>query len=427
MSAERVIEAPPNGSHYQTPDQDTRRATISEVMEDLEQRYDKSGQPVGPARTLLNLDVIIKRDMWYRSRLRRNGLSESVEWEGTLLRDEDITRVRLCVARDYGLQYSMEDMHAVLAQTAWEMTYHPVVRYLQGVLWDEEPRIDRFLIDYLGVADSPLVRAISRRWFVSCVARAFGKGEKPVKVDTVLILAGKQGAKKSTAFRALASSPWFSDTALDLRSKDAYQAIRGVWIYELAELAATRPRDAETVKAFLSAPTDKFRPPYGRTVISSHRQCVFVGTTNEASFLRDATGARRFWPVSVGEIDVDAIRRDRDLLWAEAMEAYRAGEAWWLTAEEDERLRESQEQYQHEDPWEVAVSEWLTKIENVKAARKGVRIGEMLTHCLQMDKDRQGKHDEMRMGGVLQSLGWEKCRDRRDGRRVVVWRLPESE
>jgi len=259
------------------------------------------------------------------------------------------------------------------------------------------------------------------------VARAFGKGEKPVKVDTVLILAGKQGAKKSTAFRALASSPWFSDTALDLRSKDAYQAIRGVWIYELAELAATRPRDAETVKAFLSAPTDKFRPPYGRTVISSHRQCVFVGTTNEASFLRDATGARRFWPVSVGEIDVDAIRRDRDLLWAEAMEAYRAGEAWWLTAEEDERLRESQEQYQHEDPWEVAVSEWLTKIENVKAARKGVRIGKQLTHCLQMDKDRQGKQDEMRMGGVLQSLGWEKCRDRRDGRRVVVWRLPESE
>jgi len=425
-TARQVLEAP-TSDVWRDPKPGERQETIVEVMATLDMKRDRNGNPVGPKRSLLNLDRIVKRDSWYRSRLRRNGLSESVEWQGRRMRDEDVTRIRLCIARDYDLQFSVEDTHAVLTETAWALTYHPVVRYLKGLLWDEEPRIDTFLSAYLGVEDSPLNRAVSRRWFISAVARAFGKGEAPVKVDTVLILAGPQGARKSTCFRALASGPWFSDTALDLRSKDAYQAIRGVWIYELAELAATRPRDAETVKAFLSAPTDRYRPPYGRSIIESHRQCVFVGTTNEASFLRDVTGARRFWPVTVGAIDIPGIIRDRDLLWAEAVEAYRAGEEWWLTREEDETLRDAHSKYQHEDPWEVIVDEWLAKPENVAHARNGMRIGEMLTHCIQIDGGKQGKHDEMRMGGVLQAMGWQKFRSRRGSRRLILWRLPDDE
>jgi len=424
--ASQVLEAPP-AARQRAPTVEERRQTIRDVSALLDQRHDREGNPTGPRRTLLNLDRIVKRDAWFRRRLAYNGLSEVVEWEGARMRDEDVTRIRLAIARDYGVEYGAESTQQVLTETARQLTYHPVVRYRRGLLWDEEPRIDRFLVDYLGVEDNPLHRAMSRRWFVSCCARAFGKGEKPVKVDTVLILAGPQGARKSTAFRVLAGDDWFSDTALDIRTKDAYQAIRGVWIYELAELAATRPRDAETVKAFLSAPTDRYRPPYGRSIIESHRQCVFVGTTNEASFLRDVTGARRFWPVTVGAIDIPGIIRDRDLLWAEAVEAYRAGEEWWLTREEDETLRDAHSKYQHEDPWEVIVDEWLAKPENVAHARNGMRIGEMLTHCIQIDGGKQGKHDEMRMGGVLQAMGWQKFRSRRGSRRLILWRLPDDE
>jgi predicted P-loop ATPase len=315
-------------------------------------------------------------------------------------------------------------MNAVLKQTAKQRTYHPVVRYLNRIRWDGEERIDRYLVDYLGATDTPLHRAMSRRWFVGCVARAMGKGQRPVKVDTVLILAGPQGARKSTSFRKLAGDDWFSDTALDIRNKDSFQTIRGVWIYELAELAATRPRDAETVKAFLSAETDRYRPPYARNPVNSHRQVVFVGTTNEASFLSDPTGARRFHPVTVGKIDLEAIERDRSMLWAEAVAAWKAGERWWLTPEEDADLRDAQEQFRNEDPWQAAIEQWMEDSPHRERAKKGLRIADVLVDVLEMDTDKHGKHHEMRLGGVLQSMKWTKRRTMRHGTRVMLWFPP---
>jgi len=415
-------EAPP-AAVRRDPDLDERAQQIADVTRQLAQKFGRRGEPLGPTRTLRNLDTVIKRDPFFRRRLAFNGLSEAVEWDGRRMRDEDITWIRLAIARTYGVEFGLEATHAVILETARQLTYHPVARYLKRLLWDREPRIDMFLTTHLGVEDTPLTRTISRRWFVSCVARAMGKGQTPVKVDTVLILAGPQGAKKSTAFRVLASDPWFSDTPLDLKhgAREAYQSIRGIWLYELAELASTRPRDAETVKAFLSAPTDRYRPPYGRTVVESHRQCIFVGTTNEAQFLSDSTGARRFLPVSVGKIDIDQIQEDRSQLWAEAVAAHADGEPWWLNAAEDEQLAEAQEQYAHVDPWVVVIDRWLVSPENQEQARRGVQAGEVLTQAIGMDADRQRKGDEMRLGAVLQSMGWAKKRTRRGDRVLRLW------
>jgi len=415
-------EAPP-ADVQREPTRDERAEQIAEVTRQLDQRFSRQGEPLGPTRTLTNLDRIVKRDPWFRRRLAFNGLTEAVEWEGRRMRDEDVTRIRLAIAHTYGVEFGIESTHAVILETARQLTYHPIVRYLKRLMWDREPRIDRFLTDYLGVEDTPLHRAISRRWFVACVARAMGKGEAPVKVDFVLILVGPQGARKSTAFRVLASAPWFSDTALDLRhgAREAFQNLRGIWLYELAELASLAPRSAETVKAFLSAPTDRYRPPYGRTVVESHRQCVFVGTTNAGQFLSDPTGSRRFLPVTVGEIQIDRIREDRDLLWAEALAAYRAGEVWWLSREEDAQLVEAQEQYQHADPWIVVIERWLLDPQNAQEAARGMVVGDVLTRAIGMDTDRQRKGDEMRLSAVLQAMGWDKRRAQRNGKRARLW------
>lgn len=425
MNTEGTLQAPPAANEVaETVDRDQRAEEIRKVKARLIQRFDRNGAPMGPRKSLANLDMIVKHDPFILRKLKYNGLSEAVEWDGKRLEDEDATVIQVGVEKTYDLQFNADQMNAVLKQTAKQRTYHPVVRYLNRIRWDGEERIDRYLVDYLGATDTPLHRAISRRWFVGCVARAMGKGQRPVKVDTVLILAGPQGARKSTSFRKLAGDDWFSDTALDIRNKDSFQTIRGVWIYELAELAATRPRDAETVKAFLSAETDRYRPPYARNPVNSHRQVVFVGTTNEASFLSDPTGARRFHPVTVGKIDLEAIERDRSMLWAEAVAAWKAGERWWLTPEEDADLRDAQEQFRNEDPWQAAIEQWMEDSPHRERAKKGLRIADVLVDVLEMDTDKHGKHHEMRLGGVLQSMKWEKRRKMRHGSRVMLWFPP---
>ena len=426
MRSDGTLQAPPAEREVaETPDRDKRAEEIRKVIAGLEQKFDRNGNPAGPKRSLVNLDNIIKDDPYFCRKLRYNGLSERVEYDGERLTDQHTYRVQMAIGRTYNLEYSEAAVSAAITETAMQRTYHPVHRYLSRLRWDGVERIDRYLVDYIGAKDSELHRAISRRWFVSCVARAMGRGREPVKVDTVLILAGPQGAMKSTSFRTLFGSEWFSDTHLDLRNqKDCFQTIRGVWCFEMQELSATRSRDAETVKAFLSAETDRYRPPYGRNVVDSHRQVIFVASTNEAGFLRDPTGARRFWPVSVGKIDLEAIKRDRNMLWAEAVHAWKAGEPWWLTPEQDAELRDAQEQYRNEDPWQAALEQWMEDTTHERRAKTGLRIADILVDCLEMDTDKHGKHHEMRLGGVLQSMGWEKRRVSRHGMRTMLWFPP---
>src|SRR5690606_4223720 len=115
-------------------------------------------------------------------------------------------------------------------------------------------------------------------------------------------------------------------------------------------------------KAFLSRSSDKYRPPWGRRVIDVPRQCVFGGSTNVDSYLKDETGARRFWPVRTGRIDLAALGRDRDQLWAEAVAEYLEGKEWWPTDESDRtELEAEQEERRQPDPWEAPIAAWLAQ------------------------------------------------------------------
>jgi putative DNA primase/helicase len=251
---------------------------------------------------------------------------------------------------------------------------------------------------------------------VSCVARAFDPG---CKVDTMLVLVGDQGAGKSRFCAGLMPDPaWFGDTPVDLRSKDAYVALQGKWLYELAEMEAVRGRSATRVKSFLSSPVDHYRAPYARVAEDHPRQCVFVGTSNHPDLFDDGTGSRRFWPVQVGRVDLDALARDRDQLWAEALVRYRRGEPWHLDPALD-RVRQSESvRYQMTDPHRERLEAWLETVTGpfttADAVAKGLGIG----------ADRLDRSLQTRIGPLLHELGCAKFRARQQGQRSWMWQPP---
>src|SRR5205085_2551991 len=118
-----------------------------------------------------------------------------------------------------------------------------------------------------------------------------------------------QGIQKSTPLRPLAGGEWFSDRIGELSAEDALLSFHGVWIIEFSELAALRRSQLEAVKAFLTAPSDYFRPPYGHRNQHVQRSNIFAGSVNDHHYLADETGGRRFWPVSCGVINIPALAR----------------------------------------------------------------------------------------------------------------------
>jgi predicted P-loop ATPase len=247
--------------------------------------------------------------------------------------------------QEQGIPASVGHVGRAIHTVARETRVHPVRDYINALKWDGTPRLDIWLTHYLGVEDTLYARAVGPRFLISAVARVFEPG---CQVDHMLIFEGPQGILKSSALRALAQ-PWFTDRISNLGSKDSAMEVAGVWLIEVAELDALIKATNTTIKSFITRRYDRFRPPYGKHVINQPRQCVFAGTINPVSgYLKDPTGARRFWPVVCGVIDETGLVRDRDQLWAEALVRYRARASWWLETPELEALASVEQELRFE-------------------------------------------------------------------------------
>lgn len=383
-----------------------------------------------PYATLSNAVTILENDpYWAGSALRYNQFASTIEYREKPITDEAETAMALRMSRVYGLELSTTKVAEAARYVAHRRGYHPVQQVLELLVWDKQPRLHRLLDYYLGAENSDMNAELSIRWAVGCVARALKPG---TKLDQVLLLSGKQGVGKSTALRVLGTlggrfPDWFSDSALDFGSnaRDAYQAIHsGVWIWELAELASVNPRDVEQVKMFLSSSQDRYRASYARNMTTKKRSTCFVATTNLQESLRDSTGSRRFWPVTVGVPRLEELEAAVEQLWAEAVHLYRQGERHWLDQTQSEKLRKHSERYQRVDPWEVTIAE---KLPRLLAASDGryLTVAELL-QALEVDTDRQHVAQSMRIAGILTRLGWTKSRKAQaDGGRAWRWYPPE--
>ena len=271
-----------------------------------------------------------------------------------------------------------------------ENTHHPVRDYLAGLTWDRQPRVERWLIDYLSADDTPLNQAFGRLVLTAAVRRARQPG---YKFDTILVLEGPQGSGKSSAISILAGADNFSDQEiLTLDAKAQMEAVEGVWLYELAELAGMKRTDTTRAKAFASRTVDRGRPAYGRFIEKRPRQFILIGTTNDDQYLLDPTGNRRFWPVKTRGIDLGALRRDRDQLWAEASCIEAGGVSLTLDESLWEAAREQQNARMEEDPW-------LEILRNLSTSRKDPKGIESGAHLTQF-----GDHYRISTRRILQKL-----------------------
>lgn len=331
--------------------------------------------------------------------------------------DGDTTRLGSWIARniegcersydedDSAPSFSLGTIDAAVRVVAEANCVHPVRTYLRSLTWDGIRRVEGLMARYLGADDSTYARAVGRCFLVGAVARVMKPG---AKVDTMPILEGTQGKGKSSALAILAGE-WFSDSKIVIGSKDAYQALRGVWLLELGELEALNRAEIEGVKAFVSSRIDRYRPSYGRLEVEVPRQCVFAGTTNAEEYLADATGARRFHPVRTGELDLEALRRDRDQLWAETVALYDAGESWWLDHDLGTEAADEAEARYVRDPWEATVARFVT---NPVFRIHGVTNEDCLAAC-GLDVALRNRGHSIRMGNILKRLGWKRVKKRR--------------
>jgi predicted P-loop ATPase len=327
--------------------------------------------------------------------------------------------------------------------------FHPVREFLESLKWDGTPRLDGWLSTYLGAEETDFTKAVGARWMISGVARIFEPG---CRADHTLVLEGPQGIQKSTALRTLAGSEWFTDHLSDLDQKDSRIELHGVWIVEFAEFASIRRSQVNQVKSFLSAVSDYFRMPYGVRPQHVPRTNIFAASVNDETPLTDPTGNRRFWPIRCGKINIDALKRDRDQLWAEAVERYRKREPWWLeTVELNQLAAEEQDARYEPGVWDQIILAWLEKptqrifwidnpdrrderdaakiavpVEPFNSNCNEVTITDVLLHAVGKEIKYCTQADRNQVARCLASLEWKVDRKRRAAGRPRFYRRPKS-
>jgi len=303
---------------------------------------------------------------------------------------------------------SKDVVHQAVEIRAHECRFHPVRDYLEGLQWDGTARAGGLFHVYFGADNTDYTKAIGTMFLISMVARILEPG---CKADHLPVIEGPQGALKSTACRVLGGE-YFSDCLPDITAgKDAQQHLRGKWLIEVSEMHAMNRAETTQLKAFITRQHEQYRPSYGRNDVEEPRQCIFVGTTNKDTYLRDETGGRRFWPIKAGKIDIAALERDRDQLFAEAMVRYREGAHWWPDNDfEQKRIMPEQAARYEADAWEETIASYITLHDKVT-------VGQVGREALDIKTPHIGTAEQRRIAAALEQLGWKRQKQSWDGKR----------
>lgn len=377
--------------------------------------------------TLANLQKLVRDDPTYgRGALRRNLLRRQTEHGGSVYKHESDVRLVEYLDDTYRVSFPLAWITPVVIAEAREHEYCPVRDWLSGLAWDGACRMIDVLVRVLGVTASPLHVGYLRSFLLGAVARVLTTDPRGVKVDTVLVLKGPQGARKSTFFSVLGGA-FFSDSDVDLSTKDGFMSAASAWIIEWAEIDhALSKHQQSAVKKFVTSQVDSYRPPYARATIHEPRRSVVVGTTNEDVFLIDAGGSRRFHVLGVsGIIDTDLLSSMRDQLWAEAVHLYRSGCPWHLDSALDAERVTASEDHQRDGRWDSTIRNWVAQHSIAE-----VTVDRILTECIIREAGQWTDKDRNDVAISLERLHFQRFRPMVQGvRRGYVFRrsLPPGE
>jgi predicted P-loop ATPase len=322
-------------------------------------------------KTIDNILIILENDPLLRGKIGYDEFSNRGIALGALPWNAQDTHREWSDTDDKGLRRYLELVYNIFAVNktddalglaAHNHTLNEVADYLASLTWDGVPRLDSLIIDYLGAKDDIYVRTVTRKAFTAAVARAMQPG---IKFDWVTILVGPQGVGKSTLLR-LMGRRWYSDSLTSFEGKEASEMIQGVWINELGELSSLSRSETNIAKQFISRTDDIYREPFGKRTNRFPRRGVFFGTSNESDFLRDPTGERRFWPITIAEFEpmknvFTELADEVDQIWAEAYVRWQIGETLYLPKEIEELARQQQEAYRESNAKEGIIADFLSR------------------------------------------------------------------
>lgn len=357
LTKERLADADSDFADIDISEAHTEDAN-TDWMEDLD--YDRKG---ALKSTINNIVAVLENDPGLKGHLfldlLRNNISVvgGLPWDANAVswgnRDDANLRGWLEHAYDVTGKDKIKD---ALDMVITRHRRHPIREYFNSLVWDGTPRLERLIIDYAGAEDSRLNRAITRIHFTAAVARVMEPG---CKYDYCLILAGPQGAGKSTLI-SIMGGEYYKDGLTSMEGKEGAEQVRGAHLIEIGELDGMKRSEISAVKQFITARSDEYRPAYAVHKEIFPRQCVFFGTTNEQYFLKDETGNRRFPIIPInpelrkhGAQWFDKLLADRNQLWAEAVEYWRQGEKLYLPGDLEAEARQRQSEYTDNDTDEL--------------------------------------------------------------------------
>ncbi|ATU69704.1 virulence protein [Levilactobacillus brevis] len=321
--------------------------------------------------SLHNIRLYLKNDPYLKGILAFNDFTGQISklkanpathQAAGMWKDEDNSILRVYLDEQYDVLFSTENLQDVIASVAREHTSNPMKERIEQAKWDGKPRAEAFFIDYLGAEDNHYTRMVTRKWLSGAVARVYHPG---CKFEIIPILEGHQGIGKSTTVSLLAPE-YFNDSMKSMgKQKDDYQQLIGSWIIEIAELSAMKKTDIEGLKNFTSALSDYYRDSYGHYATHHPRKNVFIGTTNQRDYLKDATGERRFYPIRCGVNKAtknpwQPAKGDIPQILAEVKTWVDAGEKLYFDQQTMAEAKAYQQEAQTINPMKEAIEEYLS-------------------------------------------------------------------